>query len=183
MGQATIAGPRAAEFLETLMPGDVLGLKQGRQRYSYFTTESAGISDDFMVSHVAPDTYFLVVNAGRKADDFALLRATLPPGVTLEVHSERALIAVQGPRGGRLAAATGGQPFMSVAGTEIAGVACLVSRSGYTGEDGFEISCPSERAMELAERLLADKRLQPVGLGAPRHPSAGGGAVPVWQRH
>jgi aminomethyltransferase len=166
MGQATIAGPRAAEFLETLMPGDVLGLKQGRQRYSFFTTESAGISDDLMVSHVAPDTYFLVVNAGRKADDFALLRATLPPGVTLDVHSERALIAVQGPAAIDMLPQLTGQPFMSVAGAEIAGLACLVSRCGYTGEDGFEISCPSERAVELAEHLLADKRLQPVGLGA-----------------
>jgi aminomethyltransferase len=166
MGQATIAGPRAAEYLETLMPGDITGLKQGRQRYSFFTTETGGISDDLMVSHIAPDTYFLIVNASRKADDVALLRRALPPGITLKVHDDRALIAIQGPAAADLLPHLADQPFMTVAATEIAGVRCLVSRSGYTGEDGFEISCPGDRAMELAEHLLGDPRLHPVGLGA-----------------
>jgi aminomethyltransferase len=166
MGQATLAGPKAAAYLETLMPGDIAGLKQGRQRYSFFTTAEGGISDDLMVSHIAPDTYFLVVNASRKADDFALLRTGLPPGMVLTVHAEQALIALQGPAAAAMLPMLADAPFMSVTAVRIAGVDCLVSRSGYTGEDGFEISCPGDQAIALAEHLLADPRCQPVGLGA-----------------
>jgi aminomethyltransferase len=166
MGQATLAGPKAAAYLETLMPGDFAGLKQGRQRYSFFTTANGGISDDLMVSHIAPDTYFLVVNASRKAEDFALLSAELPPGLTLTVHEDRALIALQGPAAAAMLPMLSDAAFMSVTPLPIAGVDCLVSRSGYTGEDGFEISCPASQATALAEHFLADSRCQPVGLGA-----------------
>jgi aminomethyltransferase len=166
MGQATIAGPGAAAHLESLLPADIIGLKPGRQRYSFFTTESGGISDDLMVSHLAADTYFLVVNASRKADDFALLAANLPPAISLTIHSDRALIALQGPAAAELLPQLAAAPFMSVTQTQIAGIPCLVSRSGYTGEDGFEISCPAAQATDLAEHLLADSRCHPIGLGA-----------------
>jgi aminomethyltransferase len=166
MGQATLRGPAAAAYLETLLPGDILGLKPGRQRYSFFTTDQGGISDDLMVAHVAAETYFLVVNASRKADDFALLRAGLPDGVTLEVHADRALLALQGPEAAAMLPVLAELPFMGVTTAEIAGVECWVSRSGYTGEDGFEISCPADRAVHVAEQLLADARCVPVGLGA-----------------
>ena len=166
MGQATLAGPGAAAYLETLVPGDVLGLAMGRQRYSFFTTDSGGILDDLMVSRVGPESFFLVVNASRKLEDFARLAGGLPPCVSLSVHEDRALVALQGPAAASMLPALAAQPFMAVADAVIAGVPCLVSRSGYTGEDGFEISCPSDQAEQLADYLLTDARCSPVGLGA-----------------
>ena len=166
MGQATLAGPGAGAYLETKLPGDVLGLDTGRQRYSFLTTEQGGIIDDLMVSHVAPETYFLVLNASRKLDDLAVLAAGLPPEVTLERHDDRALIAVQGPLAAALLPDLADMAFMSVRAARIAGIGCLVSRSGYTGEDGYEISCADADGVALAEFLLADGRCVPVGLGA-----------------
>ncbi len=170
MGQATLHGPIAAAALERLVPGDIAGLRLGRQRYTLLTNEAGGIIDDLMVARLAEDRLFLVVNASRKAVDFSHIRANLPPGLELEEHEDRALFAVQGPQAaavmGRLYPPAAALPFMGVAGGTVAGITALVSRSGYTGEDGFEISVPAADAEALAGRLLAETEVVPIGLGA-----------------
>ena len=169
MGQAELVGGGAAEALERLTPADVQGLKPGRQRYALLTTEAGGIFDDFMVANLG-ERLFLVVNAARKAEDFARIAATLPAGVALRPLPDRALLALQGPAAATaiasLAPALPGLSFMGVAETTIGGIPALASRSGYTGEDGFEISVPAERAEELAKALLALPGVQAAGLGA-----------------
>jgi aminomethyltransferase len=170
MGQATLEGPNVAAALERLVPGDIIGLKQGRQRYTLFTNEAGGILDDLMVARIANDRLFLVVNASRKADDFVHLAANLPDIVRLRDCEDRALLALQGPAAaaviGRLSSEAASLPFMGIAAVNLAGVSCLVSRSGYTGEDGFEISVPADQAEALADRLLAHQEVAPAGLGA-----------------
>ncbi len=171
MGQATLAGPGAIAALEALIPGDIQGLKAGRQRYSLLTNETGGILDDFMVARIGEQELFLVVNAGCKETDFAHIAAHLPEGTTLTRHEDRALLALQGPDAvtvlGRFAPETAGMKFMDVRDVEIAEVGrCRVSRSGYTGEDGFEISVPGETAAAFARQLLAQPEVAPVGLGA-----------------
>jgi aminomethyltransferase len=170
MGQATLTGDAAAAALETLVPGDIAGLKPGRQRYTLLTNEAGGILDDLMVATLEPGKFFLVVNASRKADDFAHIEAALPADVTLTPHPERALLALQGPQAtavlGRLCPAAAGLPFMGVASALVRGIPCLLSRSGYTGEDGFEISVPAERAVDLATLLVEQPEVVPAGLGA-----------------
>jgi aminomethyltransferase len=170
MGQVEIAGPGAAAWLETLVPGDIEGLAPGRTRYTVFTNPQGGILDDLMVSKLAEDRLFLVVNAACKAADIAHLRAHLPAALSLTEHGDRALLALQGP--GAAAAMAGPAPaaaamaFMSIARLEVAGIACLATRSGYTGEDGWEISIPAGDAEAVAERLLAAPGAKPIGLGA-----------------
>jgi glycine cleavage system T protein (aminomethyltransferase) len=170
MGQATLTGATAAAALERLVPGDMLGLKAGRQRYTLLTNEAGGILDDLMVAHLGEARFFLVVNASRKDDDFTHLAANLPAGVQLRPHDDRALLALQGPDAAaviaRLGSAAAQLPFMGVAQVTLAGIPCLVSRSGYTGEDGFEISLPSEAAEALAQRLASEPEVLPAGLGA-----------------
>jgi aminomethyltransferase len=170
MGQAMLTGPTAAAMLERLVPGDIAGLKPGRQRYSLFTNEAGGILDDLMVANLGNDRLFLVVNASRKDDDFTHLSANLSSGVQLAVLEDRALLALQGPAAvtvmGRLAPDAAALPFMGVGAIDIAGIPCLVSRSGYTGEDGFEISVPADRAKAFADTLLAEPEVAPAGLGA-----------------
>ncbi len=170
MGQATLSGPTAAAALERLVPGDIAGLKPGRQRYSLFTNEAGGILDDLMVANLGNDRLFLVVNASRKDDDFAHLSGYLSAGVHLAVMEDRALLALQGPTAatvlGRLAPQAAALPFMGVGAIDIGGIPCLVSRSGYTGEDGFEISVPADRAEAFADALLAQPEVAPAGLGA-----------------
>jgi aminomethyltransferase len=170
MGQAWLQGDDVAAAFETLVPGDILGLKPGRQRYTLFTNEAGGIIDDLMVANPGDGSLFLVVNAARKAVDFAHLRTELPESVRLEGLPARALLALQGPLAadvmGRLAPAAAALPFMGFAPIAVAGVPCWVSRSGYTGEDGFEISCPAEEAETLARALLAEPAVAPAGLGA-----------------
>jgi aminomethyltransferase len=169
MGQAELVGDGAAAALEALTPADVQGLKPGRQRYALLTTDEGGIFDDFMVANMG-DTLFLVVNASRKAEDFARIAAALPAGVTLRPLPDRALVALQGPQAvasiATLAPGIAGLPFMGVGAFDIAGTPALVSRSGYTGEDGVEISIPAERAESFAKALLALPGVQPAGLGA-----------------
>jgi aminomethyltransferase len=169
MGQAELRGEDAAAALEALTPADVRGLKPGRQRYALLTTATGGIFDDFMVANLG-DRLFLVVNAARKDEDFALVEAALPAGVALRRLSERALLAFQGPGAAAAIAALAPDlaalPFMGVAETRVAGIPVLASRSGYTGEDGFEISAPAEEAERLAESLLALPGASPAGLGA-----------------
>jgi aminomethyltransferase len=173
MGQAELHGAGAAAALESLTPADVQALKPGRQRYALLTTATGGIADDFMVANVgAPgdDRLFLVVNASRKAEDFALIEAALPAGVTLRTLPDRALLALQGPQAipaiASLAPGIAALPFMGVGSFEIAGTTVLVSRSGYTGEDGVEISVPAEGAEAFARALLALPGVQAAGLGA-----------------
>jgi aminomethyltransferase len=170
MGQATLTGTAAAAALETLVPGDIAGLQPGRQRYTLLTNEAGGILDDLMVATLEPGKFFLVVNASRKTDDFAHIAAALPASVSLTPHPERALLALQGPQAtmvlSRLCPAAAGLPFMGVASALVRGIPCLLSRSGYTGEDGFEISVPAERAVDLATLLVEQPEVVPAGLGA-----------------
>jgi aminomethyltransferase len=169
MGQAELVGDGAAAALERLTPADVAGLKPGRQRYGLLTTADGGIFDDFMVANLG-DRLFLVVNASRKAEDFARIEAALPAGVALRPLPDRALVALQGPAAAAAVAAIApdlpGMSFMQVKATTIGGIPVLVSRSGYTGEDGFEISVAADRAEALARALLALPGVQPAGLGA-----------------
>ena len=164
MGQAMLEGPGAAAALERLVPGDILGLKPGRQRYTLLTNDQGGIIDDLMVANLGDDRLFLVVNASRKHIDFPHIEAALPPGVTLRPMPDRALIALQGPAAASIVGTT--LSFMGVAAMAVEGIACMVSRSGYTGEDGFEISVPATEAESLADRLLAHPTVVPAGLGA-----------------
>ena len=170
MGQASLHGAGAVAALERLVPGEIAGLKPGRQRYTLLTNEAGGIIDDLMVAKLGDDRLFLVVNAACKVGDFAHIRAALPAGVSLEEHDDRALIALQGPMAAtvmaRLCPPAAALPFMGVAAAPIGGIAALVSRSGYTGEDGFEISVPAGDAEALARLLLAEAEVIPVGLGA-----------------
>lgn len=158
----------AATAIELLVPGDALSLSEGRQRYSYFTNDAGGIRDDFMFANRG-DHLMLVVNAGPANADRAHLEANLPDYCTLEVL-DRALLALQGPKAeeslAKLAHDCAAMTFMDVRSFPILGQDCTVARSGYTGEDGFEISVPVEIACELAERLLDDPIVLPIGLGA-----------------
>ena len=172
MGQVILRGASfqaVARAMEALVPVDIEGLGVGRQRYGFFTNDAGGIEDDLMLANRG-DHLFVVVNAGCKAADIALMRAGLPADVTLEVVEDRALLALQGPQAEAVLAglniAVRDMKFMDVADVELAGALCWVSRSGYTGEDGFEISVPAAQAEALARALLADGRVEAIGLGA-----------------
>ena len=168
-GGASGGGAGAAAALERLVPVDVIGLAEGRQRYALFTDDRGGILDDLMVTN-AGDHLFLVVNGACKERDLAHLRQHLSADCTIEPLPEQALLALQGPQAAavlaRLAPGLAELVFMTAARVEIAGADCFVSRSGYTGEDGFEISVPAARAEALARRLLAEPEVAPIGLGA-----------------
>jgi aminomethyltransferase len=177
MGQAFLVGPdheTVARALETLVPADILGLDPGRQRYTQLLNAEGGILDDLMVtrsSDPAEDgVLMLVVNAARKDADFAHLAAELPAGVRLLRADHRALIAVQGPLAaevvGRHSRAVATMDFMSAQSASFDGIDCHVSRSGYTGEDGYEISVKATRVIAIVERLLDDPRVKLAGLGA-----------------
>ncbi len=170
MGQISLHGATAPAALEALVPGDIQGLRPGRQRYTMLTNEAGGIIDDLMVAMLAPDHLFLVVNASRRDIDLGHIAEYLPAGVTLKRHDDRALLALQGPGAamvmGRLCADAAALPFMGVGRFSVGGTDCLVSRSGYTGEDGFEISVPGRQADRLARQLLNEPEVQPAGLGA-----------------
>ena len=163
----------AAAALETLAPMDFLALKPGRQRYGLLTSHTGGVLDDFMVA-AWEDHLVLVVNAARKASDLAHIQANLSDRCEIEPLEDRALLALQGPQAEAAlvavcpdaAADLSAMVFMDVRRVALLGAECLVSRSGYTGEDGFEISVPAAKASELAEALLADDRVAPIGLGA-----------------
>ncbi len=169
MGQIRLSGPRAAQDLQTLVPGDITGLAIGDMRYTLFTGNDGGILDDLMVTKV-DDGLLLVVNAACKHADFAHLKKSLPSTSAVEMLDDRALLALQGPEAltvlAKLAPEVSGLTFMKAAEIEVAGIACFVSRSGYTGEDGFEISMAADRARELATLLLDASEVEPIGLGA-----------------
>ncbi len=159
----------AALALERLVPQDIIGLAPGRQRYAQFTNESGGILDDLMVANFG-DHLFLVVNAACKAEDEAHLREHLADSCIIEPLADRALIALQGPKAERVLAKFApdvtSMRFMDAGPRAVNGLDCFVSRSGYTGEDGFEISVPVDRAERLATALLSDSEALPIGLGA-----------------
>lgn len=168
MGQVIIRGENPALALERLVPQALTGLAEGRQRYAFFTNDDGGISDDLMVA-MRGDHLFLVVNAACKEADIAHMRAGLPD-CDIEVLEGRALLALQGPAAEKTLAAlnpdAANMRFMDVATMTLVGAECWVSRSGYTGEDGYEISVPEPMAIPLAEALLAQENVQPIGLGA-----------------
>jgi aminomethyltransferase len=159
----------AAIALEHLVPQDIIGIAPGRQRYAQFTNEAGGILDDLMVANFGTHLV-LVVNASCKEADEALLRAGLSEVCEVRRLTDRALLALQGPKAAaalaKLSAGADSMRFMDAGPRQVAGFDCYVSRSGYTGEDGFEISVPSEQAEQLAKMLLADSDVMPIGLGA-----------------
>ncbi|OYU88432.1 MAG: glycine cleavage system protein T [Bradyrhizobiaceae bacterium PARB1] len=159
----------AALALEKLVPMDILALAPGRQRYAQFTNESGGILDDLMVANFG-DHLFLVVNAACKDEDEAHLRQHLSDTCITESLTDRALIALQGPKAADVLAKfcpeAPDMKFMDAGPHRVNGVACFVSRSGYTGEDGYEISIPNDQAEALATALLEHPDVLPIGLGA-----------------
>ncbi len=159
----------AALALETLVPVDVLGLAEGRQRYGLFTNDAGGILDDLMIANRG-DHLFLVVNASCKDADFAHLQKHLGDTCDLTLLDDRALIALQGPHAvavlAELWADIATMRFMDVAEAELHDVPCIISRSGYTGEDGFEISIPSASAEDVTRRIFEHPDVMPIGLGA-----------------
>jgi aminomethyltransferase len=159
----------AAHALETLVPMDVLGLGEGRQRYGFFTNDNGGIEDDLMIVNRG-DHLFLVVNATCKDADFAHMQAALSGDCTLEMIQGRSLLALQGPAAeaalARLVPDAANMMFMDVAVKDWNGAELWISRSGYTGEDGYEISVPDTAAVDFAKALLAQDEVEPIGLGA-----------------
>ena len=159
----------AALALERLVPQDIVAIAPGRQRYAQFTNDSGGILDDLMVANFG-QALFLVVNAACKDADEALLRDKLSDVCVIEALADRALLALQGPKAagvlGKFSAGVSEMKFMDAGPRKIATYDCFVSRSGYTGEDGFEISVPAEQAEQRARLLLTDEDVQPIGLGA-----------------
>jgi aminomethyltransferase len=179
MGQAFLVADdkrheTAARALEALVPADMLDLKPGQQRYTQLLDDSGGIIDDLMVTRSTSTSddgrLMLVVNAACKSGDYAHISARLPKGARLVEMPDRALLALQGPAAAAvmsgLAPKSAALGFMQASSGELGGIDCHISRSGYTGEDGFEISIPAGRAVEAAKLLLADPRVQPIGLGA-----------------
>lgn len=177
MGQLRVAGADVgagadadvAAGLETLVPGDIASLAPGRMRYTMFTNDAGGILDDLMVTNVG-EYLFLVVNAACKDADIAHLRARLPAGIDVDVLEDRSLIALQGPAASsvmaRHAPGADKMPFMTALPFEVDGSRLAVTRSGYTGEDGYEISIPSDDAVRITELLLAEAEVELAGLGA-----------------
>ena len=176
MGQLTVSGEGVVEALEALLPGDFAALKPGRQRYSLLLNEDGGVLDDLMVTNRG-DHFYVVVNGATKWDDIGHLREHLPDEITLTHLDEHALLALQGPKAaealGRLglAPADGGPAladlkFMQAGAFLWEGRPLGVSRSGYTGEDGFEISVLAEDVAALADALAAQPEVRPIGLGA-----------------
>jgi aminomethyltransferase len=177
MGQLEISGDNAVAAIEAVLPIDLSTLKPGRQRYSLLLDDNGGVLDDLMVTNAAHH-FYLVVNGATKWDDIAHLREHLPDDVTLTHLADDALLALQGPEAAQALARLDLQPmndgwprtdemtFMDAAPFAWNGVPLRVSRSGYTGEDGYEISVPADHAAALADALCAQPEVKPIGLGA-----------------
>ncbi|MGV2990469.1 glycine cleavage system aminomethyltransferase GcvT [Vibrio sp. E150_011] len=169
MGQLRLHGENAAKVLESLVPVDIVDLPVGKQRYAFFTNDQGGIMDDLMVANLG-DHLFVVVNAACKDQDITHLEAHLTDGVEMEVIQDRALLAIQGPKAAqvlaRFAPEVADMLFMDVRNISLLGADCIVSRSGYTGEDGYEISVPAEHAEALARKLTSEDEVEWIGLGA-----------------
>ncbi len=177
MGQCSIIGPdykTTATAFEKLVPGDVFGLQPAQQRYSQLLAKDGGILDDLMMTHSASEgtegSLYVVVNAGCKDSDYKHITASLPSGVSLKIWDQLALVALQGPSAeavlSQLNEAAPQLNFMHTARMSLAGIDAQVSRSGYTGEDGFEISVSAKDAVALWNLLLANPEVKPIGLGA-----------------
>lgn len=169
MGQLIISGDDPAKAIETLIPGDIQALKSGQMRYSYLTNEAGGILDDLIVTRRDNDL-FVVVNAGCKEQDIKILTEGLAGIATVTELGDRALVALQGPKAaevlGKFNPEVGAMSFMTFRELDIQGVPCFVTRSGYSGEDGFEISIPNDNAEEICRAFLAEEFVEPIGLGA-----------------
>jgi aminomethyltransferase len=169
MGQVRISGARAATALESLAPMDIVDLEIGHMRYGLFTDAGGGILDDFLVANTG-EHLDMVINAACKKDDLHRMRTAVGDRCRIEELEGRALLALQGPSACEILAAMSpainNMPFMTAAAVELAGIPCAISRSGYTGEDGFEISVPGAAADALARKLLANDLVAPIGLGA-----------------
>nr|WP_208450372.1 glycine cleavage system aminomethyltransferase GcvT [Burkholderia anthina] len=170
MGQVRLSGADAAAALETLVPVDVVDLPAGMQRYALFTNAQGGILDDLMITRFGDGELYVVVNAACKAQDIGHLKNRIGHRCDVVELVDRALLALQGPAAasvlGRLAPRLAELTFMQSTRVELAGAQCYVSRSGYTGEDGYEISVPAGRAEALARLLLDDPLVEAIGLGA-----------------
>ncbi|AVS74205.1 glycine cleavage system aminomethyltransferase GcvT [Paracidovorax cattleyae] len=169
MGQLRLAGPDAAAAFETLIPVDVIGLGLNKQRYGLLLNDEGGIIDDLMFVNRGDDL-FVIVNGACKAGDIAHIQERIGQRCEVIPLPDQALLALQGPQAAaalaRLAPGTASLVFMTGGRFEIAGCDCYVTRSGYTGEDGFEISVPAAQAEALARALLAQPEVKPIGLGA-----------------
>lgn len=170
MGQIELTPPdAAARAIEALVPADIAGLGKGRQRYALLMNASGGVIDDLMIARL-PARLFLVVNAGGKLEDLAYLRAHLPHEITITPRFDRALMALQGPGAeaalGALCPVARTLRFMDAVDTHVAGVPATVTRSGYTGEDGYEIGVAGADAEAVARAILAQPGVLPAGLGA-----------------
>ncbi|WP_373086702.1 glycine cleavage system aminomethyltransferase GcvT [Sneathiella sp.] len=169
MGQLVISGDDRAAAIETLIPGDIQALDVGEMRYSFLTNTAGGILDDLIVTR-REDDLFVVVNAACKDQDIKILTDGLAGKATVTELKNRALVALQGPKAAavlaRFAPEVAKMSFMTYRQVEIDGVTCFVTRSGYTGEDGFEISIPNSHAVNFCRKLLAGDVVSPVGLGA-----------------
>lgn len=170
MGQAKITGADAIAQFQRFVPGDYEILKAGKQKYSLLLNAEGGIMDDLMAGKPDHDGLYVVVNAGNKDADFAFLNANLAGDAKLTVLDDRALLAIQGPEAAEVMAklepVLADMGFMDSARLMLFGVDCYVSRSGYTGEDGYEISVPNADAERVWNLLLSDARVKPIGLGA-----------------
>jgi aminomethyltransferase len=170
MGQLRLVGKDAAAGFETLMPVDVIDLPVGKQRYGLLTNEAGGIIDDLMFFKVADEEIFVIVNGACKAGDIAHIQQHIGSRCKVETFPTHGLLALQGPQAvavmSRLAPGIEKLVFMTGGRFTIAGADCFVTRSGYTGEDGFEISVSAEQTQMLAKALLAEPEVKPIGLGA-----------------
>ncbi len=173
MGQLMLTGEGVAEALEAIVPGDISALKEGRMRYSLLLAEDGGILDDLMIT-AAPMGLYLVVNGAVKWDDISHLRDQLADEITINHMDDRALLALQGPKAvdalARVVPGVGALYFMEAGsffwGPKTNPEPLWISRSGYTGEDGFEISIPAEHVVAFADSLCAQPEVKPIGLGA-----------------
>ncbi len=170
MGQLTITGPDPAAAIERLVPADIIGLGQGKARYTMLTTADGGILDDLIITKDAPDQLFVVVNAGGTDTDIAHLKAALEPEHEVTHLADRALLALQGPQAvaciARIVPQVDELGFMETLPAKVQGLDVRISRLGYTGEDGVEISVPASHAAKFARTLLAMEEVKPIGLGA-----------------
>ena len=174
MGQLVFTGEGADVALEALLPGDIKGLGEARMRYSLLLAENGGILDDLMVTRrrqeEGGDEIYMVVNGATKYDDIAYLLDHLSDDITINILEDQALLAVQGPKAvtalSRIVPGVEALTFMTAGAFDWNGTPLWISRSGYTGEDGFEISVPAEAAVALADALTAEPEVKPIGLGA-----------------
>ena len=170
MGQARLRGVSPLSAFEAIAPGDFIGLKPGKQKYSVLLNRQGGIVDDLMAGRPDDDGLFVVVNGACKDNDFKVIDAELAGQVEIERLEDRALLAIQGPEAATVlqthVPAAADMAFMDIRGLQGFGADLIISRSGYTGEDGYEISVPAAEATRIWNLLLGDERVKPIGLGA-----------------